>query len=100
MIDYAKASDFEDLLNDVFVFSLDGVEEKLEGELISVKRITSDTGPDVQREPFRLRFKLPAGSNVGQCVFRTEHPAMDATQLLLVPAGQDESGWYMDSTFA
>ncbi len=95
-----ELSDFEGLLNETFVFSLEGVEHKAEGILVKAEPIQAGSFPGAERIPFMLEFKFPAETNLGQCTFQVETTKGDRLPpMFLVPRRQDAEGWYMDSTF-
>lgn len=97
---HLELADFEGLVNQTFVFSLEGVEQKVEGVLIKAEPIKSGINPEAEREPFVLEFRFPAGANIGQCLFQVETAKGERLPLMfLVPRGSDEDGWYMDATF-
>jgi hypothetical protein len=97
--EHLEFSDFEGLLNDTFVLSIDGVEQTLEAELISAEKVKASGMEGAKREPFRIQFKLPPASNIGQCTMRVENPVFGAAEMFLVPVFEDDAGWYMDATF-
>ena len=97
--EHLEFSDFEGLLNEMFVLSIDGVEQTLEAELISAEKLKSNRVDGAIREPFRMQFKLPPGSNVGQALFQCEHAAIGKALMFLIPVGEDKEGWYMDANF-
>ncbi len=100
-LEQLELSDFVDLVNETFVFSLEGVEQKVEGVLIKAEPIKSGGMPGGGREPFVLDFRFPAGANIGQCVFQVETAkGRQLPPMFLVPRGSDDDGWYMDSSFA
>lgn len=100
MLEYFQLSDFEALVDEIFVFSMDGVDQKIEGVLIKAELIKSGSCPGSEREPFVLEFKFPAGVNLGQCTFQVETAKVDRLPpMFLVPRGTDEDGWYMIATF-
>ncbi len=85
-------------MNELFAFSVDGVEEVIEGELVATKYIRSDTGVD--RKPFCVDFKFPPGSNLEQAVYRVHNEGLgEATQMFLAPYAGDDTGWYMTAQF-
>ncbi len=95
-----ELSEFDGLLGETFVFSLEGVEEKALGVLIKAEHIQSGTHPGVDRKPFRLDFKFPAGANIGQCVFNAETAnGQEFPPIFLIPYKEDEDGWYMNAFF-
>jgi len=97
---HLELSDFEDLVNETFVFSLEGVEQKAEGVLVKAGPIKSGAHPGAVREPFLLEFMFASGANIGQCLFEVETAKGDRfPPMFLVPRGNDENGWYMDATF-
>ncbi len=98
--DLLQLSDFECLLNERFVFSLEGVEQKAVAELIKAELTHSHPHPGTARVPFILEFKFPAGTNIGQGLFQVETAdGVPFPPMFLVPRGSDEHGWHMDSTF-
>ncbi len=95
-----KLTDFEDLVGNTFVFSLEGVEQKLEGVLSRAKALAPNGFPDALRDPFRLEFRFAPDANLGQCVFQVESPSGEALPpMLLVPRAGGEDGWIMDADF-
>ena len=92
-------SDFVDLVDDRFALAVDGVEEALEAELIEVKELPANAAPELQRTPFVLQFRLPAGTSLAQGTFNLRHEKLDDLALFLVPIGADEKGWYMEACF-
>lgn len=95
-----ELSDFKGLVTENFVFSLEGVEQKVEGVLIKAGPIKSGSHAGSVREPFVLEFRFPAGANLGQCTFQVETARGDRLPpMFLVPRGSDENGWYMDTIF-
>ena len=95
-----QLSDFDGLVNETFVFSLAGVEEKVEGVLIKAEPLKAGSPPSAKRDPFVLDFKFPPNANIGQCMFQVETAkGAPLPPMFLVPRGNDEDGWYMDATF-
>ena len=93
-----KLSDFEDLVGESFIISMEGVEQTAKGVLIKAGPIDSETIPDAEREPFVLDFKFPPGSDFGQGLFQIARiGGRSYPPLFLVPRANDEDGWYMDS---
>ena len=97
---HLELADFDGLVNETFVFSLEGVEQKVEGVLIKAEPMKSGTAPGVAREPFSLEFKFPPGADIGQCLLQAKTAKGEAfPPMFLVPRGADEVGWYMEAIF-
>jgi len=95
-----ELSDFLDLVGESFIFSLEGVEPKVEGVLIKAEPFKSGSQPGAARDSFVLEFKFPTGTNIGQCTFQVKTANGDRfPPMLLVPRAADGEGWYMDATF-
>lgn len=94
-----ELGDFEHLLGESFVFSIEGVEQTASGELIQAKTINSDSGSD--RQPFCLDFKFPADANLGQSIYFAAHEQLpEKVPLFLVPYLNTEGeGWFMTAHF-
>lgn len=97
--EHLELSDFEHLVNEKFTISLEGVDSAIEAELIQAKYIKSDT--NIDREPFCLDFKLPAGSQLAQHTYQVYNETIGAAlAIFLVPYQQDDEGWYMTAQFS
>ena len=96
--EHLELSDFEHLVNEKFVISLEGVEQSIEAELIQAKYVKGDT--NIDRKPFCLDFKLPAGSQIAQHTYQIYNETIGAAlTLFLVPYMKDDDGWYMTAQF-
>ena len=96
--EYLELEDFEGSVGREFIISVDGVEETVIGELVGAKHITSDTL--IERKPFCIDFKFPAGANLGQSLYQVEGGALEAPiSIFLIPYRGDEDGWYMTAQF-
>ena len=89
--EHLELSDFEGLLNEKFVFGIEGVEQTVEGELVKARPIKSDKAPGFERDPFGLQFRFPPDANIGQCTFLTEHEKIGRIAIFLVPIDNDET---------
>ena len=95
-----ELTDFEGFINETFVFSLEGVEQRVEGVLIRAEKLKTAIPPGAARVPFVLEFKFPSDANIGQCLFQVETTTGDRfPPMFLVPRANDAEGWYMDATF-
>jgi hypothetical protein len=96
---WVELSDFAGLTGEMFIFSIDGVDEHAEGELCEAKPIGSATAPGVEREPFSLEFKFRPGADLGQSVYQVRTKSgQKFPPLFLVPSASNEEGWYMHVT--
>ena len=92
-------TDFSDFRHENFVFSMEGVEETVTGELVAVDFLEASAAPDTDRQPFSLQFKFRPDANIGQCLFHTEHPQKGSIAVFLVPFKSNDTGWYMEAIF-
>ena len=93
------AKDFSDLLNSSFELSGEGIEGKIQAELIEVKELPHEPAPTSERKPFSLQFRLPQEQQLWQGVYSVNHPSLEESALLLVPIGTDDEGWYLEACF-
>lgn len=52
------------------------------------------------RLPFSLTFEAPADPALPQCIYRVEHPALEAMDIFLVPLGRKGAGMQYEAIFS
>ena len=97
-----RMEDFEEFVGETFIFSIEGVQQKVEGTLTRITKLSSGNQQEESgtRESFTLDFKFLPEANIGQCLFQVETAGgIPFPPMFLVPRRGDESGWYMDTLF-
>lgn len=51
-------------------------------------------------QPFSLTFEAPADPALPQCIYRVEHPELDAMDIFLVPVARTATGLHYEAVFA
>jgi hypothetical protein len=87
---------FQPLVGSEFKLHL-GPDQTLPAHLIEAQPIRSAAAPE--REPFSLVFKGPAEPLLPQCIYRLEHPSLDALDVFLVPIRRTPEGVQYEAVF-
>ena len=88
-LDKLQSSDFTPYLHQMFSIRLDGMEEPISLELVSVTEVGSQSRPDA-RIPFSVHFLGPISQQyLPQHTYQFEHDQLGTFDLFIVPLGPE-----------
>lgn len=92
--------DFAPLVGEEFIFARGSGERQLRAELVVAESLGgAPAALEGARAPFRLEFRFPPSSDIGQATFDLDHPSLGSVAVFLVPREDSTDGWMMDTIF-